>query len=121
MEEKSLIILGHGSRSNDAQAEFNFIVDTVKSNVAFKDVAGAYMEISKPSLEETVEMLYKSGSRNIIILPYFLFTGIHIKEDIPHILENLKNKFENLQLTLGTPFGKEPLIADILVKKANQL
>ncbi|MCT4640289.1 MAG: CbiX/SirB N-terminal domain-containing protein [Bacteroidales bacterium] len=121
MAEKSLIILGHGSRSKDAQEEFSFIVDTIKNKVNYKEVAGAYMEISEPSLEDTVEKLYNGGSRDIIILPYFLFTGIHIKEDIPEILEKLQNKFEGIKLTFGTPFGKEELIADILIKKANEL
>lgn len=34
--------------------------------------------------------MYINGIREITAVPYFLFNGIHIKEDIPDILKEAK-------------------------------
>jgi sirohydrochlorin cobaltochelatase len=118
-----LLIVGHGSRSKDAQETFNSVVDMVrvKSENEFFKVDGAHMELAHPSIEEKVKALAAQGVNRILMVPYFLYEGIHIKEDIPELIEKLNEEYPKIEFRLGRPIGKEPLLADLLINRGKEL
>lgn len=118
-----LLIVGHGSRSKVAQKTFNSVVEMVqkKSDGEFYKVDGAHMELAKPSIEEKVESLALKGIDRILMVPYFLYEGIHIKKDIPELIEKLNEKYPKIEFRLGRPIGKEPSLADLLINRAKEL
>ncbi|MDA3892511.1 MAG: CbiX/SirB N-terminal domain-containing protein [Salinivirgaceae bacterium] len=119
--QQSVIILGHGSKSKDAIEDFNYVVESTKVKSGIEQVYGAHMELAEPSLENVVSELYSSGQTKLVILPYFLFNGNHIKEDIPTIIKRLEEKYRGLEIVFGSPIGKEPMMADIMMKKVQEL
>ena len=120
MQNTNLIVLGHGSKSKAAIDDFNFIVDTVKSKSTFKHVMGAHMEMAKPSLQEVIHTLVSDGERHFVVFPYFLFNGVHIREDIPSILADLRVKYADITIDFAKPIGQEPQMADIILSKIAQ-
>ncbi|WP_026894565.1 sirohydrochlorin chelatase [Clostridiisalibacter paucivorans] len=118
---KGLLIVGHGSRSSDAQKTFEKVVDMVKEMASYEMVAGAHMEISEPNIPMVVGGLVENGIKNILVVPYFLYEGIHIKEDIPEIIGELSDKYKNVTFKMGKPIGAEPLLADIILKRAEEI
>jgi len=121
MQNVNLIVLGHGSKSQTAIDDFNFIVESVKSKAQFKHVLGAHMELAAPSLQSVVENLYEKGERNFVVFPYFLFNGMHIRKDIPEIIDEIKRKYSDISINFLSPIGREELMADIIIKKINQI
>lgn len=121
MQKQSIIILGHGSKSIHAIEDFNFIVEATKEKSENENVYGAHMELAKPSLEEVVAEISEKGISTIAILPYFLFNGNHIKMDIPKKILAIKKKYPKLNICFGTPIGKEPMMVDLMIKKAKEL
>jgi sirohydrochlorin cobaltochelatase len=115
---KGLIVVGHGSRSKDARDAFFEIVEQLKESTSM-DIEGCFMEISAPFIPETIDKLYLKGIREITVLPYFLFNGIHIKEDIPEILLSEKNKHADLQILMAQPIGYHKALIDILKERAS--
>ena len=106
---KGIIVVGHGSRSDDAKEVFVEIVNALKEKLADKNVDGCFMEISKPYIPAKIDEMYKTGVRDFTILPYFLIPGIHIKEDIPEILREAKAKYGDITVALAEPIGFEIL------------
>lgn len=121
MQMQAVVILGHGSKSQEAMGDFNFVVNALKSKLDHKNVFGAHMELAEPSLEEVIADVYKNGLFEIFVLPYFLFNGNHIKIDIPEKIEALSNLYPSLNIRLGTPIGKEAMMADLLLKKIEEI
>ncbi len=121
MSKNALVLLGHGSKSTEAVEDFNYIVSLVKEKASYDFTAGAHMELVNPSLQEITAELYEQGAREFVILPYFLFNGMHIKEDIPEIIDGLKAKYTDAKFTFGKPFGKQAMLADLILKQANEL
>jgi sirohydrochlorin cobaltochelatase len=111
-----VIVIGHGSRSKDAKDAFYQIVDQLKGSMK-GEVEGCFMEISEPHIPETIEKMYNRGIREITALPYFLFNGIHIKEDIPEILQAAKEKHQDLVITMAQPIGYHKAIVEILKER----
>ena len=117
---KALLIIGHGSKSQEAIATFNKTVDHVRQNAGYEIVSGAHMELAAPCIEESVDVMADNGINEIIMIPYFLYSGIHIKHDIPEIIEELKQKYPQINFKFGNPIGFEPVIADILIRRAKE-
>lgn len=117
MTKQSTILLGHGSRSEEARNDFNFIIETMRKKAPELSIYGAHMELAEPSLQDVVALLHEQSVTDIFILPYFLYNGNHIKIDIPEIIEELKVKYPEMKFSLGQPLGKNPVIADIILQQ----
>lgn len=115
---KGLIVIGHGSRAGDAGEIFFKVVEGLKDKLEGSKVEGCFMELSKPYIPETIERMYEEGVKDFTILPYFLFPGIHIKEDIPEILKKAKEKHEDIKISVADPIGYHESLIDILKERA---
>lgn len=118
MAQKALILMGHGSRSKQAIEEFDFVVEATQQKTKEFKVFGAHMEINDPTLERVVSEVDALGIQSVVVIPYFLFNGNHIKFDIPKQVEALQQQYPKIKITLGSPIAKEPLMADLMLKKA---
>ena len=113
---RGLLVIGHGSRSNEAKEAFYLIVEQLKESMN-SEVEGCFMEISEPFIPETIEKMYNRGVREITALPYFLFNGIHIKEDIPEILSSTKAQYIDLSIYMAQPIGYHKAVVEILKER----
>ena len=130
MRKTGIVILVHGSRGEQAMAELpgslQKISDGLKKylnpGVA---IAGAALQFNQPGLEEAVASLARQGIRHVVIMPYFLFTGRHITEDIPEIIDSLQKRHPQVQFTLTRPLGEPegfvPLVARRIEEAAPEL
>lgn len=82
-----VLLCGHGSREDDARAEFERFV--VAADAALKargpgaSVTGAYLEFAHPTIGEGLDAIAKSGMGRIVAQPLMLFAAGHVKNDIP--------------------------------------
>lgn len=114
---KGMIVVGHGSRSKDARDVFSKIVEGFRESMSI-EVEGCFMEISEPFIPETINKMYSRGIKEITVVPCFLFSGIHIREDIPQILIAEKNKHAGLKISMAQPIGYHEAIVEILKDRA---
>ena len=117
----SLLVIGHGSRSQDAVTVFEKIVDLMRSKSDYSHVKGAHMELAEPGVAPVVEDLVALGVKDIVVVPYFLYEGMHYKNDIPEILEELSERFPAINFKLAKPIGYEPLLVDVLLQRAAEV
>lgn len=118
---KGLLIVGHGSRSENAVAAFSQVVDEVRSRGVFGIVEGAHMELAEPGIEDAARSLYEHGVREVVVAPYFLYEGMHLKKDIPELILVLSEKYPDMNFRIARPIGFEPVLADILIKRAGEV
>lgn len=116
---KGIVIIGHGSRSVDAQKEFMEVVDKVKERTDMT-VEGAFMELAKPDFFDVVENLAAKGVDEITVYPLFLFTGIHIKEDIPGMIDEAAAKYPNIKFNMLQPIGPREAIVQIVLDEIKE-
>lgn len=107
-------MIGHGSRSKEAQKQFMNIVEMVRKKVDYP-VEGCFMELAKPGFSETVDKIVEEGSTDILVYPLFLFAGIHIKEDIPEMIGEKLKTLPGVQMHMLKPLGDREEIADLVV------
>lgn len=117
---KGVLIIAHGSRRESTVETMNFILGIVRENITDVKIVSSYMEFAKPSVTEGLEELKSAGVTDIIAVPYFLFDGIHIKEDIPEELEKFRKLNPDIKVTMGDTLGKDKRLADILTQRIKE-
>lgn len=117
----ALIVLGHGSRAPEATETLAQITRMVREKTSYDEVAYAALQISEPGLEETVASLAAKGMQRILVVPFLIAVGLHVKEDIPEELNRLKEKHPELSFVLGAPLGADERLADIVTERAQEM
>jgi precorrin-8X/cobalt-precorrin-8 methylmutase len=112
MPQTGVIILCHGSRGQQGTVAVPQALRRVTEGVKpllppGVEVIGAALQFNHPTLEETVESLAVRGVERIVIMPYFLFPGRHITEDIPQLVEKLKSSYPDKKFIVTKPLGFE--------------
>ena len=114
---KGVLVIAHGSRAKETETVLEAVLSMVKEKLPETIIDYAFMEFSDRSLEKGVSMLAAKAVTEIKIVPYFLFPGIHIKEDIPNMVSECKAKFPGVKITMGDSLGADERLADILIDR----
>lgn len=80
----------------------------------------AAWEFTEPSLQDVVSELAAEGSTQIIVAPFFLFDGKHIKEEIPEVLDELRAKYPQISLGYGHTLGFDRRLVSLATERIHQ-
>jgi sirohydrochlorin ferrochelatase len=112
-----VILLGHGSRREEANDEIRAIARMVQAGDKGGCYEVAYLSFANPSLTDAAEDLIDKGFDNIIVMPVFLVTGNHITRDIPSKLLMLKTSYPEVNFIMAKHFGAHPEIVKIVQER----
>src|SRR5579859_3460787 len=82
MPRTGILIVGHGSREQASNLEFELLVAHLRAHRPEFDVRHAYVELAEPSLADGLDAIARCNDR-VVVIPCFLFTAGHVKNDIP--------------------------------------
>ena len=124
MTKKATLIVGHGSKY-----EYNKkIMELQKERLEemeFENVYIGFNETSHPFIEETMRQMSEDGVDEVVAIPFFIASGLHMTRDIPPKL-GLEGDCKEMTVSVdghemmmhfGEPFGEDPLLAKILSEK----
>ncbi|MDR0314044.1 MAG: CbiX/SirB N-terminal domain-containing protein [Treponema sp.] len=114
---KGILVIAHGSRAKETEAVLEAVLSMVKAKLPETVIEWAFMEFSERTVEKGVDALADKGVTEIKIVPYFLFMGIHLKEDIPRIVSECAANYPGVNITMGEPLGIDERLADILADR----
>ena len=112
-----VLVLAHGSRRKETESVLASVVAKVKEKVDVKLIETAFLQFSEQDLEKGLVSLIEQGATEIKVIPYFLFDGVHITEDIPAELEAFKEKHGQINIYLESTLGDDERLAMILADK----
>ena len=111
-----LLLAGHGTRDEAGAAEFGRLVERVRARLPV-DVAGGFIELSRPPLTDAVAELYDSGHRRLVAVPMVLVGAGHAKGDIPAALARERQRRPGLSYAYGRPLGPHPALLRLLEER----
>jgi sirohydrochlorin cobaltochelatase len=94
MNRKGILLCGHGTRKERGARAFQEFAERFASQVTDYEVEYGFLELSEPDFETGVKRLLEKGVLEIIAIPVFLFTGVHMERDIPYALNGLQEKYK---------------------------
>lgn len=112
--EAVLVLLAHGSPDAAWRRPFETLRGQLQSAHGEYRIRLAYLEFIRPTLGETIDDLITAGATDIRVLPLFMATGGHFKNDIEPMVDDLNGRRGDVVVTLLAPIGEHPaLIAAI--------
>ena len=106
-------VLGRGSSDRGANGEVAKLARWLFEETDHELVDIAFTGITYPRLETVVQRQVKLGMTQIVVLPYYLFTGTLI-ERIRRQVERLRMQYPQIYFSLGDYFGFEEEIFQLL-------
>lgn len=116
-----VLILAHGSRAKETEETLEKIVAMVRDIVGSEHITSSFLQFSDSNLHKGLRELVARGVNDIKVIPYFLFEGVHIKEDIPKEIDDFLTEYPTVHITLGRTLGVESRLAQILADRINEL
>ena len=115
-----ITIFGHGSSVETAnEAVREFTVELGRRG-GFPLIEPSFLELGQPDLPEAVRRLVSRGATRIIVIPYFLTVGIHLKRDLPRIVAELRLIYKGVGFEITEPMDGHPALVDILLDRARE-
>lgn len=118
-EDTAILVVGRGSSDSDANSELFKLSRMLWEKHQVKWVETAFMGVTDPLIHEGVERCVKLGARRVIILPFFLFTGILIKR-MELMVEEFRAQYVDQEIILGNYFGYHQSLQDIIKDRVNE-
>lgn len=116
---KAVVVLGHGSRAPGASEAMERIAAILRARRGER-IEVAHMELAEPSLPAVLERMHCDGIRHIVLVPYFLHQGVHLREDIPGILAEVRSRLPGLEVVLAPHLGYDDALVDVVERRLEQ-
>lgn len=113
--------MAHGSRLKETEETMETIRGYVQEELGSSLVESAFLQFCEVDLNKGLMNLIDKGANDIKVVPYFLFEGVHIKEDIPEELETFKKDHPNVKITMGNTLGADRRLAGVLSDRVREI
>jgi len=115
-----VVILGHGSRAAEHNAGLQQVAEMVKTKTNLP-VQTAYMENCDPDVGCVIRSAAAEGFQRFVIMPLFLFRGIHVAQDVPQEVEKIKQDLPGIEVIFTRHLGADPKIAEIVWDRVQEV
>lgn len=116
----AVILIGHGSRVPGAAESMEKVAQALKASGRYPHVTTCNMSLMRPHFVETFQRVVAQGAKAILVLPYFLNEGVHIKCDIPNMMQDIGKDYPDVKLVMGMPLGFDRLLVDLVAKRISE-
>lgn len=100
-EGTGILLCGHGSRDQQAVAEFADLAKLFRLRFPSLPVEYGYLEFARPILRTGLDALVQAGCRTIFAVPAMLFAAGHTKNDIPSVLNTYQAETPSVRISYG--------------------
>jgi sirohydrochlorin ferrochelatase len=102
---EGLLLVGHGSRSDEGAAEMLAIAGLVGAALPEVAVDVGFLEITDPPAGPVLDRLAAAGCGRVVVLPVVLLGAGHAKSDVPALVLEGRRRHPDLHVHFGSPLG----------------
>lgn len=114
-QKKGILVVAHGSRNLEANDSVHLLVGRLRESLQTELIEAVFLDLGEPSIPDGIKSLAEKGADEILIYPFFLAKGVHIKKDIPRIVKETVVGLKNtIPYRILEPLGLHPGIFDII-------
>jgi len=120
--------MGHGSTMGFNKSVMERHAEILRER-GHPNVRVGFNEASSPLIDQALSDMARAGVDEVVCIPFFIASGLHVIRDMPGKLGIPEGASEGTALADGRqvkvhyerPFGKDPLLTDLLEAKAREL
>jgi sirohydrochlorin ferrochelatase/(2Fe-2S) ferredoxin len=118
LAKTALVVVGRGASDPDANADFCKLVRLMCEGRGLAWCEPCFIGITRPLVEETLELVARARPERILIVPYFLFGGRLFAKLAAHVRE-FSERYPWIRVELGPPLGIEERVLRLLDQRVD--
>lgn len=108
MNDQAIILFAHGARDQEWAAPFGVIQRQLQAARPDVQVELAFQDFMTPTLDAAVARAVARGAKRAVLVPLFMAQGGHLKQDLPLLAGNIRERHPQLELHLLPAIGDAP-------------
>ncbi|ALV36513.1 sirohydrochlorin chelatase [Streptomyces sp. CdTB01] len=112
----TVLLVGRGSTDPDANAEVHKAARLLWEGRGYAGVETAFVSLAAPDVPSGLDRCLKLGARRIIVLPYFLFTGI-LPDRVKEQTGAWAAAHPETEVLSAEVIGPEPELLDLVMER----
>ncbi|MFF4753930.1 sirohydrochlorin chelatase [Streptomyces sp. NPDC002514] len=112
----TVLLVGRGSTDPDANAEVVKAARLLWEGRGYAGVETAFVSLAAPDVPSGLDRCARLGARRIVVLPYFLFTGV-LPERVKQQAEGWAAARGELDVRCADVIGPEPELLDLVMER----
>lgn len=115
---QGIVLFAHGSRDPAWREPIEAVARRIRQLEPEVQVSCAYLELTTPDLPTCVAALLSEGCKAITIWPMFLGNGRHAREDLPRLVNELRDLHLGIEFMLRPAIAEHPDVLEAMAKAA---
>ena len=115
---RALLLIAHGSRRPEANADLEHVAAQMRLRGGFDYIQCSFLELTHPDIHTAGVFCVQEGATEVVMLPYFLSPGVHVRDDLTEAQEKLRQEYPTIAFDLAEPLGRHPMLIDIVAERA---
>ncbi|OHC76483.1 MAG: hypothetical protein A3G18_12950 [Rhodospirillales bacterium RIFCSPLOWO2_12_FULL_58_28] len=119
-KDSLLLVVGRGSSDSGANSDISKITRMLWEGMGFGWAETAFSGVSAPGVGEALDRAAMSGYRQVVALPYFLFTGVRVK-GVQAEVKQAASRWPNIKMLTAGHLGPHPLLVECFVERLEEM
>jgi sirohydrochlorin ferrochelatase len=120
MSTTGYIVFAHGSSVESANQAVRDVTRELSRCAGMEIAEAAFLEGGQPDLAGAVQKLADRDIRHMVVIPYFLTLGLHLRRDLPRLVESVKRSHPGVHIEVREPLDGHPALIAALLDRAQE-
>jgi len=116
----AILLMAHGSRIPEANDAVHQIAGMVKNFAGYDIVEVSFRENHAPHIQQGIDACVSQGAERILLVPYFLYMGAHVQEDLPKEMEEARLRHPGVEMAMGRHLGVHKRLAKLVIDRIEE-
>ena len=116
-----ILLFAHGSPVEEANRGVHDLAAKIEAAGPYSYVRAAFLDSTQPDLNAGVRQAAEAGLERLIIIPFFLTVGLHLRRDLPKLVAAAHEKHPNIEITVGQSLEGHPLMPSLILSRVQEV
>jgi precorrin isomerase/sirohydrochlorin ferrochelatase len=118
-DQCDVLLIGHGSSDKNAHDAFVYMADSLKPR--YRNVHHCFLELDTPNIEQGIVKAAALHPKVLLIMPYFLHKGAHIKRDVVNEVTAALQKIQFKHAYIARHLGVDDRLVNMILERVKEV
>lgn len=118
--EPAIILFAHGSAMEEANEGVRDLAMKVQDAGAYAYVRASFLGPGQPELGHVIAEAVGAGFESVVVIPFFLTLGTHLRRDLPKLIAAERQKYPQLEIQVGRSLEDHPEMASLILRRIRE-
>lgn len=115
--QSALLFVAHGTPLADANAPITQVLAQVQHKGGYRHSGIGYLDCNEPDIPHAIDAMAARAIDRLVILPYFLHLGRHVRKDLPALFAAAQQRHPHLAIRVAHYLDHDPLLVNVAAER----